>query len=126
MRAAGLHAIATVLSSEAVLITSKSAGHAYKHPEHEPLIQLITSRIAGFLAAQKYVICQYNIPREHLHKGIAITPGRRAPTITALDEETWVAVSAMVERNQEADVMDRLTKTGARDILLIKLDNCRV
>lgn len=122
MRAAGLHAIATVLQTEAVLIKSSTT----KHPSLEPLIHLITSRIAGVVAAGKYVVCQYNILKEKLPAATAVTPGRRAPTISKLEDEGWMAVSAMVEKNIVANVMDELVKIGAEDILIFNLDNCRV
>ncbi|KAI0645165.1 ATP phosphoribosyltransferase [Trametes meyenii] len=122
MRAAGLHAVATVLQTEAVLIKSSTP----KHPSLEPLIKLITSRIAGVVAAGRYVICEYNIRRVRLHDATAITPGRRAPTISPLEDEEWVAVSSMVEKSKIADVMDELVKIGAEDVLIFNLDNCRV
>ena len=49
MRAAGLHAIATVLETEAVLIKS----NVPKRMEHVPLIDRITKRFAGVVAASK-------------------------------------------------------------------------
>ncbi|KAK0460028.1 ATP phosphoribosyltransferase [Desarmillaria tabescens] len=122
MRAAGLHAIATVLETEAVLIKSSVP----KHPGLEPLIKQITSRIAGVVAASKYVVCQYNISRDKLPDATRITPGRRAPTISPLEEENWVAVSSMVEKKKIADIMDDLVKIGAHDIMIFNLDNCRV
>lgn len=122
MRAAGLHAIATVLETEAVLIKSKEQ----KHPHLDSLIRLITSRIAGVVAAGRYVVCEYNVHRDKLHDATAVTPGRRAPTISPLDDEAWVAVSAMVLKSQAADVMDRLVAIGAEDVLIFNLDNCRV
>ncbi|KAK0449496.1 ATP phosphoribosyltransferase [Armillaria borealis] len=122
MRAAGLHAIATVLETEAVLIKSSVP----KHPGLEPLIKQITSRIAGVVAASKYVVCQYNILRDKLPEATIITPGRRAPTISPLEEENWVAVSSMVEKKKIADIMDDLVKIGAHDIMIFNLDNCRV
>ena len=122
MRAAGLHAIATVLKTEAVLIKSSTP----KHLALEPLIKLITSRIAGVDAAGRYVVCEYNIRRERLHDASLITPGRRAPTVSPLEEDGWVAVSVMVEKSKVADVMDELVKIGAEDILIFNLDNCRV
>ena len=122
MRAAGLHAIETILRSEAVLIKSS----AQKHPHLEPLIKMITSRIAGVIAASKYVVCQYNIPRSKLHDASVITPGRRAPTVSPLDNGDWVAVSSMVEKKNIATIMDELMKVGAEDILVFNLDNCRV
>lgn len=128
MRAAGLHAIATVLETEAVLIAGVSSDSQSKHPEHGPLATLITNRIAGVLAAYKYVICQYNIPEERLGQAKVITPGRRAPTISPLvsDGEKWVAVSVMVQKKLVAKVMDDLMEIGAHDVFVIKLENCRV
>ncbi|TRM64951.1 hypothetical protein BD626DRAFT_556814 [Schizophyllum amplum] len=122
MRAAGLHAIATVLDSEAVLIKSRET----KNPKHSSLIDLVTARIAGVIAAQKYVSCQYNIPRDRLAAATLVTPGRRAPTISPLEEENWLAVAVMVEKKLIADKMDELVRIGAEDILIFNLDNCRV
>ncbi|CAE6438637.1 unnamed protein product [Rhizoctonia solani] len=122
MRAAGLHAIATLLESEAVLITSSKP----KHPHLLPLQDQITQRIAGVLASQKFVLCQYNIRREKLAEATRVTPGRRAATVSPLEDGEWVAVSSMVEATRAADAMDQLVNAGAEDVLIIKLDNCRV
>lgn len=118
MRAAGLKAIDTVVDSQAVLIKSKN-------PSNSELIDLITARIQGVITAQKYVLCQYNIERSRLADAKAITPGKRAPTITALDAEGWVAVSCMVVKKEIALVMDNLTKVGAQDILVLNIHNSR-
>jgi len=122
MRAAGLRAICTILETEAVLIRSASP----KHPHLDPLIDRITRRIAGVIAAEQYVIVQYNIPREKLPDAKRVTPGRRAPTVSRIEEENWVALSAMVEKKKVASVMDDLVEVGAEDILVFNLDNCRV
>lgn len=140
MRAAGLHAIATLLTTEAVLIASKhtleprSANSPSSErsspkphdPSFVPLIQRITSRIAGVVASSRYVLLLYNIKRDMLEKAKTITPGRRAPTISPLEEPGWVAVNVMVESAKLADAMDRLEEMGAEDILVTKLENCRV
>ncbi|KAH9919328.1 ATP phosphoribosyltransferase [Fomitopsis serialis] len=101
MRAAGLHAIATLLQTEAVLIKSSTP----KHESLDPLIKLITARIAGVVAAGKYVVCEYNITRAKLHDATTIRPAA---------DEAWVAVSSMVEKKRIADVMDELVKMGPR------------
>lgn len=118
MRAAGLKAISTVISSSAILIKSK-------HPSDPKLVDLITARIRGVITAQRYVLCTYNIERSKLESARTVSPGRRAPTITSLEEENWVAVSVMVERKKIALVMDELTAVGAEDILVMKLENSR-
>ncbi|EIN12272.1 ATP phosphoribosyltransferase [Punctularia strigosozonata HHB-11173 SS5] len=122
MRAAGLHAIGTLLESEAVLIKSTNS----KSPNHAPIIDLITRRIAGVVAASRYVICEYNIARDRISAARLITPGRRAPTISPLEDEGWVAVSSMVEKSKVAKVMDELMDVGAEDIMIFNLDNCRI
>jgi len=121
MRAAGLHPIHTLLASEAVLIHSSRPAN-----QHSALIKKVTARIAGVIAANKYVMCNYNVPRANLDAVVAITPGRRAATVSPLDDKEWVAVSAMVEKSRQADIMDRLGENGATDILILGINNCRV
>ncbi|QLI74788.1 ATP phosphoribosyltransferase [Metarhizium brunneum] len=118
MRAAGLKAIDTVVESTAVLVKSRS-------PSSADMVDLIASRIRGVIAAQRYVLCQYNIERSRLPDASKITPGKRAPTITTLDAEGWVAVSSMVEKKRIALVMDDLTRVGAHDILVLDIHNTR-
>ena len=134
MRVAGLKPISTVMDSTAVLIKSK-------HASNPALVGLIAARIQGVISelsvlhvysfltsdsdAQKYVLCTYNIERPKLEAACKITPGKRAPTINALEEAGWVAVQTMVEKKKIAVVMDELTGVGACDILVIKIDNSR-
>lgn len=120
MRAAGLKPIATVLDTSAHLIANKSPR------SDKELINTIISRVEGVLTAQKYVSCNYNVPMDRLTEILPVTPGRKAPTISKLDEEGWVAVSAMVERNRKGEVMDELKRRGAEDILIFEISNCRV
>ncbi|KAG5933262.1 ATP phosphoribosyltransferase (ATP-PRTase) (ATP-PRT) [Claviceps monticola] len=118
MRAAGLKAIDTVIESTAVLIKSKSTSKA-------ELVELIASRIRGVITAQRHVLCQYNIERSRLPEACRITPGKRAPTVTTLDEDGWVAVSSMVEKKKIAIVMDELSRVGASDIIVLTIHNTR-
>lgn len=119
MKAAGLKPIDTVVESSSILIKSK-------RPANAEMVELIAARIRGVITAQKYVLCQYNVPRTHLSQAAAITPGKRAPTITQLEEEGWVAVSSMVEKKKIAPAMDELAKVGATDILVLDIHNSRV
>lgn len=123
MRACGLHAIATLMTSEAVLIKPTTP---HKRSDTN-LITLITRRLRGVIAASRYVLVTYNVQRgERLDACLHITPGRRAATVMPLDVDEWNAVQAMVLRNEVAVICDRLETAGASDILVMQLANCRI
>ncbi|KAJ1729017.1 ATP phosphoribosyltransferase (ATP-PRTase) (ATP-PRT) [Coemansia sp. Benny D160-2] len=120
MRAAGLHAIDTVMETESVLITNA-------HARFPHLAETIKQRVEGVLAARKYVLCQYNIERGMLEQASAIAPGRQAPTVTSLEPMggAWVAVSVMIEKRCLAEKMDALKELGATDIIVLQIVNTR-
>ena len=120
MRAAKLHPLNTLLTTEAVLICNPN-----KHKTN-PLIETIRRRIEGVIAAQRYVLINYNVPRAKLVETCKITPGKKAPTVSPLEKEDWVAVSAMVLKATVAETMDQLSALGAEDILVFAIHNCRV
>ncbi|CBQ71296.1 probable ATP phosphoribosyltransferase [Sporisorium reilianum SRZ2] len=122
MRACGLTNISNLLTSQAVLIKS-STPHTRTDTN---LITLITARIRGVIAASKYVLCQYNVEKNHLPQALAITPGRRAATVSPLEDKDWNAVSSMVLKAEVATIMDKLEAIGASDILIVGINNCRV
>ncbi|KAJ7457797.1 HisG, C-terminal domain-containing protein [Mycena latifolia] len=102
--------------------------HRIERPEthvSRSLIKLITRRMAGVITATKSVVYQYNILRTQLPAATEITPGRRAPTISPLEDDGWVVLSCMVEKREIATIMDRLS-TIAEDIMIFNLDNYRV
>ena len=68
----------------------------------------------------------YNVEKHQLEGALKITPGRRAATVSPLDDEGWNAVSSMVLRGDVANVMDDLEAQGAKDILVVSLTNCRI
>ncbi|KAJ1859301.1 ATP phosphoribosyltransferase (ATP-PRTase) (ATP-PRT) [Coemansia sp. RSA 1822] len=118
MRAAGLHAIDTILNTESVLITNR-------HQRFPKLVETIKQRVEGVLMARRYVLCQYNIKRESLERACIVASGRQAPTVTSLEAEDWVAVSVMIEKKELADKMDQLKEIGAIDILVLQIANAR-
>jgi ATP phosphoribosyltransferase len=129
MKAAGLKAIETVMESQAVLISSSDSGtrSPILSERNGDLQTLITNRIRGVIAAKKYILLNYNVPRDLLPEVRKVTPGKRAPTVSPLEGEgvDWVAVSVMVERKKVAQVMDQLEEKGASDILVFNIINSR-
>ena len=98
-----------------------------KNPKSDKsLIATIKSRIEGVMTAQKFVSCIYNAPENKLGELLKVTPGRRAPTISKIGDEGWVAVSSMIERSTKGVVLDELKRIGATDIMVFEISNCRV
>ncbi|MGH3857103.1 MAG: ATP phosphoribosyltransferase, partial [Pseudonocardiaceae bacterium] len=124
LQAAGLHTIGEpIMRSEAVLVRGAQRDLA---PASERSVEILIQRLRGVLIARRYVLMDYNCPTSALPAARKITPGMEAPTVSPLDEDSWVAVRAMVLRTQAQAVMDELWVAGARAILVTPLEACRL
>ncbi|RKP01103.1 hypothetical protein CXG81DRAFT_12397 [Caulochytrium protostelioides] len=123
MRAAGLVEVGTLMATQAVLVANR-AKLASDGPRRA-LVDMIVRRIRGVLAAARYVLINYNMRRDQLAEARRITPGRKAPTVSTLEDPEWIAVSAMILKKDAATIMDQLEAVGARDILVFEIHNCR-
>ncbi|CAG8614582.1 7748_t:CDS:2, partial [Acaulospora colombiana] len=94
-----------------------------KNPSNPSLSSKIAARIKGVIAAQKYVLLNYNISRAGIKEATKITPGRQAPTISPLEDGEWVEIQSMVSKDEVAEIMDKLEEIGAKDILVFRIDN---
>ena len=110
--------IGTIMNTEAVLISNPNS-------KHQKLVNKVHKRLLGFITAKKYRMVTYNVSKDQLPLAQRITPGRKAPTVNALFNEDFFAVSAMVERSDVADIMDSLAELGATDIMVFDIENCR-
>jgi ATP phosphoribosyltransferase len=119
MRAAGLEVVADVCESESVLITRKDSPHG-------ALVDLLVKRIQGYITSEKHLLISYNVSEENLGAAEAITPGKRSPTVTKLQEEGWFAVQALIQAKGSAEIMDQLSAAGAVDILCFHIHNSRM
>lgn len=99
---------------------------ANPHSEHKDLLDLLRRRIDGYLTATKYVMVIYNVHTDLLHEATAITPGKRSPTVTSLDDGHYKSVSSLVLKTEVSQKMDALHEVGATDILVVELANSRM
>jgi ATP phosphoribosyltransferase len=109
----------TILSSEAILIERSGAVRNSK-------VETLVRRINGVVIARQYVLVDYDVPRSALDAACALTPGLESPTISPLQKADWLAVRAMVRRNEVHLVMDQLWDVGARGILVTDIHSCRL
>ncbi|MGH8774655.1 MAG: ATP phosphoribosyltransferase [Jiangellaceae bacterium] len=120
LRQAGLELIGEpIMTSEAVLITRSGAAAS-------PAVQQLVRRLQGVLVARRYVMMDYDIRVERVDDACAITPGIESPTVSPLHREGWVAVRAMVPRNEAQRIMDSLWDIGARAIFVTDILACRL
>ena len=120
LRQAGLELIGSpILESEAVVIKRRDAEPAAGSDQ-------FLRRLQGVLVARKYVMMDYDIRAERLREAVDLTPGLESPTVSPLHSEGWVAVRAMVPREQTQRIMDDLWEIGARAILVTDIRACRI
>jgi ATP phosphoribosyltransferase len=120
LRQAGLKIFGEpILQSEAVVISRTNN-------EIKPELEVLIRRLQGVVTARRYVLLDYDVQKQHLDQACLITPGLESPTISALQKPDWVAVRAMVLREETNNVMDQLWAIGARGILVTDIHACRL
>jgi ATP phosphoribosyltransferase len=120
LRQAGLELVGEpILVSEAVLIRRADAPPS-------PAVDGLVRRLQGVLVARRYVMMDYDIRAEAVERAVALTPGLESPTVSPLHNEGWVAVRAMVPRDDAQRIMDDLWDLGARAILVTDIRACRL
>lgn len=120
LRQAGLATFGEpILTSEAVVINRKDATIAAE-------LEILVRRLQGVVTARRFVLLDYDVPKNLVEKACAITPGLESPTISPLQKQDWVAVRAMVLRKETNQVMDQLWALGARGILVTDIHACRL
>jgi len=68
----------------------------------------------------------YNVTNEIFQDAIAITPGKKSPTVTSLECGKDKAVSVLILKKEVSEKMDALHEVGATDILVLELNNSRM
>jgi ATP phosphoribosyltransferase len=94
--------------------------------EHKDIVEKIKRRLEGYITSTKFVMVMYNVHVDLLQKALEITPGKRSPTITSLDDGNFKSVSSLVAKKNANETMDELHDLGATDILVLQLTNTRM
>ena len=118
LRAQGLEIFGPViLDSTAVLIVAK---------KDLPGVGVLQRRLQGVRVARQFVLMDYDIPVALLERATKVTPGIESPTVSPLHDPEWVAVRAMVPRQDTNHIMDELYELGARAILVTPIHAARI
>lgn len=118
LRQAGLKVIGeSMLESEAVLISSSKTSNE---------MQVLIHRLNSVIIARQYVLMDYDVKSDLVEAACVLTPGIESPTISPLKVEGWMAIRAMVKRQDAHRIMDDLWSLGARGILVTDIHACRL
>lgn len=115
LKSNGLKAFADVMSSEAILISSKAT-------EGNDLVQELIQRIQSVLRAKetKYVVL--NVRKDNLDSVIALLPGVKSPSVVPLAEADWVAVHTVIPERDFWDRISQLKQAGAQGIVVMPIE----
>ena len=120
LRQAGLEIFGDViLTSEAIVISRSGLDISAE-------VEVLMRRLQGVVTARRYVLLDYDVKKSEVELACTITPGLESPTISPLQNPDWVAVRAMVLRDETNQIMDKLWAVGARGILVTDIHACRL
>jgi ATP phosphoribosyltransferase len=118
-RVNGLRPLHTVLSSEAVLVANRQT---LRQPDKKTLIERLSIRISGSLQARGKRYMMMNAPVTAVPRLKRIIPSLKSPTVVPLAEEGMVALHSVIAEDVFWDVMERLKKAGASDIIVVPIE----
>jgi len=113
----GLKEVATVCSSQAVLIANPNLS-----AEQQELVDNLLFRIDACQQAKanKYILL--NAPNEQLETIIQLLPGIKSPTVMPLALSGWSSIHAVLSEKESWSIIEQLKKAGAEGILVIPMD----
>jgi ATP phosphoribosyltransferase len=112
LRRSGLKIIDVILESPSVLIANPDS-----YNEKRQFIEEIKTLIIGAIDAEKRVLIKLNVPREKLADVINILPTMKAPSVSKLYKTNYYAVESVVDKEQINELIPKLKRFGAEDIL---------
>ncbi|MFZ0429294.1 MAG: ATP phosphoribosyltransferase [Acidobacteriota bacterium] len=119
LRIHDLMPIEVILRSEAVLIANRDS---LEHPRKKGVIEQLRMRLSSHLKARKTKYVMMNAPRESLDEIRGILPGMKSPTIVPLADPEMMAVHTAVPEEYFWDVIEKLKRAGATDMLVVPVE----
>ncbi len=114
LRANHLRIIDTVLESNPQLIANT---RALEDPDKRTKIENIALLLKAAMEAQGRVGLMLNIEKDKLDTILSLLPALQKPTVSALSDDKWVAVSTVLEERAVRELIPKLRATGGRGIV---------
>jgi ATP phosphoribosyltransferase len=114
IRANDLRVLDTVLESTPRLIANRKA---YADPWKRRKIDRMLLMLRGAIKAAGRVGLMMNVPRNKLERLLEVLPALGTPTVSALANESWVALNTVVAESVVRDLVPELVELGAQAIV---------
>jgi len=114
LRMNNLRIVEEVLETEAVLIANRDVSEDFE-------VRALVTSVRGVLNAKGMMYLMMNVPEDVLDDVKRIVPGLKGPTVMKVEDGEMLAVHVVVQEDRLFEVLERLKKIGARDILIIPI-----
>ncbi len=114
IRANKLRIVEELMRTNTQLIANREA---WKDPWKRQKIEQIRMLLNGSLQAMGKVGLKMNVTRQNLERLVAVLPSLKAPTISSLHSEEWLAVETIVSASVVRDLIPLLKDAGAEGII---------
>jgi ATP phosphoribosyltransferase len=114
LRDNGLAIIDTLLESSTRFVASRAA---MANPEKRGQIEELAMLFKAVLDGRDRVMLEMNVPKARFQELVAGLPAMRSPTVAPLYGEEGYAVKIAVKKQEVPDIIPRLKKAGAADIV---------
>ena len=118
LRKNGLKIIGQIMESHTVIIANKAA---WADPEKRREIEEIKTLLFGVLEARHKVLLTMNVPTASLEKIVSALPAMKKPTVSRLHGIEYYSVQTVVQKSAVNELIPKLKRCGAEDILEIPI-----
>ena len=115
----GLRTFCTVLESQAVLVANRTA---MRDKKKRAIIDRLMIRVHGSQEASGKRYLMMNAPADSVARLKRVIPSLKSPTVVPLAETGMVAIHSVVAEDVFWDVMEKLKKAGASDIIVVPIE----
>jgi len=113
----GLREVATILKSQAVIISNRNLD-----AEKEKILNRLLFRIRAVKNAKENKYILLNAPESAVSRICEILPGMKSPTILPLVEKGWCSLHSVVREEEFWERINQLKDAGAEGILVIPIE----
>lgn len=114
LRANKLRIVEEIMTTTPRLIANQQS---WKDPAKREKIESIALLLRGALEAEGRVGLKLNCPREVVHDVMEVLPAMKQPTVSELLDSSWVALETILPEREVRELIPRLKKAGAQDII---------